>query len=320
MQYVNLGKTGLEVSRLCLGAMNFGWSADELTSFAILDIAYDAGINFVDTADIYSRWVNGNRGGESETVLGKWLKSKDRRRVIIATKVRGRMWRGADGEGLSRAHITRAVEDSLRRLGTEYIDLYQSHWPDDDTPLEETFAVFDELVRAGKVRAIGCSNHSADQLRQTLKVSEVHNLVRYDCLQPHYSLVHRKEFEAELADVCRAENIGVIPYSPLAAGFLTGKYSRDNISPDSTRSGSVNQKYANDERAFAALDVVREIANAHGVPVAQIALAWQLAQDVITSPIVGARTVEQLQQVIGAVDVTLSTDEIERLNAATAML
>ena len=194
MQYTILGNIDMQVSRLCLGTMNFGSTADEATSFAIMDAAYDAGITFFDSADIYSRWHQGNVGGESETMLGKWLKTKDRSNVIVATKVRGRMWDGPDGEGLSRAHITRAVEDSLRRLDTDYIDLYQSHWPDDDTPLEETLGVFDELVKAGKVRYIGCSNHTPAQLKQTLSVSAANDFVRYTCLQPHYSMLHRREF------------------------------------------------------------------------------------------------------------------------------
>jgi aryl-alcohol dehydrogenase-like predicted oxidoreductase len=320
MQYTTLGRTGLRVSRLCLGTMTFGWSADQHTSLAIMDAAYAAGLTFFDTADIYSRWVDGNQGGESETMIGQWLRTKPRREIIIATKARGKMWHGPNGEGLSRHHLIQAVEDSLRRLQTDTIDLYQTHWPDDETPLEETLTALDALVQSGKVRYIGCSNHPAWLLMKTLWVSDVNNLVRYDCLQPHYSLLHRSEFERELAAVCRDQQIAVIPYSPLAAGFLTGKYTRDNQTPDSTRSGGgLIQRLLADKQAFAALDIVREIAAGHGVPVAQIALAWQLAQDVITAPIVGARTVEQLEEVLGAVDVELSEDEIERLNNATSM-
>jgi aryl-alcohol dehydrogenase-like predicted oxidoreductase len=320
MQYTTLGRTGLRVSRLCLGTMTFGWSADQHTSLAIMDAAYAAGLTFFDTADIYSRWVDGNQGGESETMIGQWLRTKPRREIIIATKARGKMWHGPNGEGLSRHHLIQAVEDSLRRLQTDTIDLYQTHWPDDETPLEETLTALDALVQSGKVRYIGCSNHPAWLLMKTLWVSDVNNLVRYDCLQPHYSLLHRSEFERELAAVCRDQQIAVIPYSPLAAGFLTGKYTRENQTPDSTRSGGgLIQRLLADKQAFAALDIVREIAAGHGVPVAQIALAWQLAQDVITAPIVGARTVEQLEEVLGAVDVELSEDEIERLNNATSM-
>ena len=286
MEYKTLGRTGLKVSRLCLGTMTFGWSADEAVSHAIMDAAFAAGINFLDTADIYSRWVPGNPGGVSEEIIGRWLKTKPRHQVIIATKVRGRMWDGPTGEGLSRHHIMQAVEDSLRRLQTDYIDLYQTHWPDDDTPLEETLSALDALVRAGKVRYIGASNYPAWLLTKALWVSDVHRLARYDCLQPHYSMFNRAEFERELAALCRDQGIGVIPYSPLAAGFLTGKYTRENRQPDSTRTdGGLIQRLVSDDKAFVVLDEARRIADAHGVPMAHVALAWQLAQDVITSPL-----------------------------------
>lgn len=318
MQYTTLGQTDLNVSRLCLGTMTFGWSADKSTSFAIMDAALDTGINFFDTADIYSKWIEGNSGGESEAIIGEWLKGKPRDRVIIATKVRGEMWRGDDGEGLGRAHITRAIEDSLRRLQTDTIDLYQTHWPDDNVSLEETLTVLNELVKAGKVRYIGCSNHPPGLLQETLRVSQEHDIVRYESLQPHHSIFHRKEYEAELAAICAENNIGVIPYSPLAAGFATGKYTRKNKQPDSTRSGGgLIQSLINDEDAYAALDIMREIASGHGVPVAQIALAWQLTKPSVTSPIIGARTVQQLEQVAGATDVTLAAEEITQLDEAT---
>lgn len=318
MQYVNVGRTGLKVSRLCLGTMTFGWSADEDTSFAIMDAALEAGINFFDTADIYSRWVEGNSGGESEAIIGKWMQGKTRRELVIASKARGQMWAGANGEGLSRAHLMQAVEDSLRRLQTDYIDLYQVHWPDKETPLEETLATLDALVKSGKVRYIGASNYPAWLLMKTLWVSDVNKLVRFDCLQPHYSLLHRDEFEHELMAACEDQGVGVIPYSPLAAGFLTGKYSRESRTADTTRGGSgLIQQLTNDERAYAALDEARAISAAHDVPVAHIALAWMLANPVITSPIIGARTVEQLTEVVGAVEVTLSAEEVERLNAVS---
>jgi len=320
MHYTRLGRTGLSVSRLCLGTMTFGWSSDEATAFSILDQAVDAGINFIDTADIYSFWIDGNQGGESETIIGKWLAKQSRRDIIVATKVRGRMWQGPNGEGLSRHHIIQAVEDSLRRLQTDYIDLYQTHYPDDHTPLEETLAAYDHLVQSGKVRYIGASNHPAWLLMKTLWVSDVKNLVRYETLQPHYSIFHRAEFEQELAAACLDQNIAVIPYSPLAAGFVTGKYTRENRSPDTTRAGGgLVQSLINNDAAYDALDVMREIADGHGVPVAQIALAWQLAKPAVTSPIIGARTLEQLEAVIGAADVTLTQDEITRLDEATSM-
>ncbi|MGQ9888014.1 MAG: aldo/keto reductase [Aggregatilineales bacterium] len=315
MEYKTLGRTGLKVSRLCLGTMTFGWSADETVSRAIMDAAFAAGINFLDTADIYSRWVPGNPGGVSEEIIGRWLKTKPRHQVIIATKVRGRMWDGPTGEGLSRHHIMQAVEDSLRRLQTDYIDLYQTHSPDDDTPLEETLSALDALVRAGKVRYIGASNYPAWLLTKALWISDVRRLACYDCLQPHYSMFNRAEFERELAALCRDQGIGVIPYSPLAAGFLTGKYTRENRQPDSTRAESrLIKRLVSDDKAFVVLDEVKRIADAQGVPMAHVALAWQLAQDVITSPIIGARTVSQLQELVGAVDLKLSAEEIAALN------
>jgi len=320
MNFLHIGNTGLQVSRLCLGTMTFGWSADEKTSHDILNYASEQGINFIDTADIYSAWIDGNQGGESETIIGNWLKTQSRRDIIIATKVRGRMWQGANGEGLSRHHIIQAAEDSLKRLQTDYIDLYQSHYPDDNTPLEETLAAFDHLVQSGKVRYIGTSNHPAWLLMKSLWVSDAENLVRYETLQPHYSIFHRSEFEQELQALCLDQKIGVIPYSPLAAGFATGKYTRENSKPDSTRSSSgLIQRLINNEDAHKALDLMREIAAGYNVPIAQIALAWQLAQPAITSPIIGARKVEQLKDIAGAVDVKLTGNELAQLSQATSM-
>jgi aryl-alcohol dehydrogenase-like predicted oxidoreductase len=318
MQYRHMGRTGFQVSAICLGTMNFGWSADEATSFSIMDAAVAAGINFFDTADVYSHWVPGNKGGESETIIGKWLKQQDRRSLVIATKVRGRMWPGPNGEGLSRTHIVHAVDDSLRRLQTDYIDLYQAHWLDEETPLEETLEAFDQLVRSGKVLYTGLSNFPAWRLTKSLWISDVRKLTRFDCLQPHYSLLHRNEFEWELEEVCLDQGIGVIPYSPLAAGFLTGKYSRENHTPDTARaqSGLIRQ-LIDDDRAYDVLEKVRAIAAAHEVPVAQVALAWMLARPSITSPIIGARTIAQLEELVGATDLQLTEQEITRLTEAT---
>ncbi len=315
MLYTNLGRVALKVSRLCLGTMTFGWSADENTSIQIMDTAFENGINFFDTADIYSRWIEGNSGGESEVIIGNWLKDKPRRELVIATKGRGRMWAGASGEGLSRTHLIQAVEDSLRRLQTDYIDLYQLHWPDAETPLEETLSALEALVQSGKIRYIGASNYPAWLMMKSLWLSDVNKWMRFESLQPHYSLLHRNEFEHELMAVCADQNIAVIPYSPLAAGFLTGKYSRESRETDTTRGSSgLIQKLTHNERAYAVLDVVKEIAAAHDVPVAHIALAWMLANPVITAPIVGARTVHQLIEVIGAIDVNLSENDVNRLN------
>lgn len=318
MEYTTLGKTGLKVSRLCLGTMTFGWSADEETSFAIMDTAYEAGLTFFDTADIYSSWIDGNSGGESETLIGQWLQKKDRRSVIIATKARGKMWDGPNGEGLSRHHLIQAVEDSLSRLQTDYIDLYQTHWPDQETPLEETLSALDHLIQSGKVRYVGCSNYPAWLLTKSAWVADVNNITRYDCLQPHYSIFHRDEFERELADACLDMNIAVIPYSPLAAGFATGKYTRENRNPDTTRASSgLIKRLIDNDAAYDALDAMQAIATDRDVPVAQIALAWLLHKPAVTSPIIGARTVEQLTDVMGATDVSLSADEITRLDEAT---
>jgi aryl-alcohol dehydrogenase-like predicted oxidoreductase len=316
MQYARLGRTGLKVSRICLGTMNFGWSADEPTSFDIMDAAYDAGINFFDTADIYSSWAPNNPGGVSEQMIGRWMQARGRRRdIILATKVRGRMWPGANGEGLSRYHIMHAVEDSLRRLQTDTIDLYQTHWPDNETPLEETLSALDSLVRAGKVRYIGASNYPAWLLTKSLWVSDVNKLARFDSIQPHHSLLHRAEYEHELAAVCRDQEIGVIPYSPLAAGFLTGKYTRENKQPDTTRGdGGLIQQLVNDEDAYTVMDAVNQLARDHGVPQAHVALAWQLAQESMSSSIIGARSTAQLADLVGATELRLPADTIERLN------
>jgi aryl-alcohol dehydrogenase-like predicted oxidoreductase len=229
------------------------------------------------------------------------------------------MWDGPNGEGLNRHHIIHAVEDSLRRLNTDYIDLYQTHAVDPETPIEETLRALDDLVTSGKVRYIGASNYPAWRLTKSLWVSDVNNIVRFESLQPHYSLIHRAEFENELAELCKDQNIGVIPYSPLAAGFLTGKYSRENKNVDTTRRQSgIIQRLIDKDKAYDVLDAVQGIADANNAPMAHIALAWLLSKETIASPIIGARTVDQLQEIIGATDLTLSTDEIDTLDKATA--
>ena len=315
MKLIKLGRTDLIVSRLCLGTMTFGWPSDEQTSFEILDRAYEEGINFLDTADIYSSWVDGHKGGESETIIGRWLKNKPRENLIVATKVRGRMWEGADGEGLSSNHITSAIEDSLRRLQTDYIDLYQTHWPDEETPLLETSTALDSLVRSGKVRYLGCSNYPANLLREANNLCGENGLTRFDCLQPNYSLLKRAEFEAELETLCLSDEIGVIPYSPLAAGFLSGKYTRSKQEPDSTRQTSrLIQNLKENETAHLVLDSLREMAKKYSAPVSQIALAWLLARLHIHSPIIGARTISQLEENLGATDFFLSEQDIKTLN------
>lgn len=313
MIYRNLGNTGIDVSALCLGTMQFGWTADEATSFEILSAAYEAGINFIDTADVYSRWADGNPGGISEEIIGRWWKQAQipRENLIIATKVRGLIG-DPPTEGLSGERILKMVENSLKRLQVEYIDLYQTHWPDEKIEIEETLRALDELVQAGKVRAIGCSNHSGAQLLKALETSEKFGLARFETLQPHYNLVHREEFESELAAICRDKNIGVIPYSPLAAGFLTGKY-REDKKADSTRAEGVAKYFT--KKNWRLLDQMDEISAAHQATVAQVALAWQLADPTITSPIIGANSVSQLNDSLGAVKLTLSPEEVEILNS-----
>ncbi|MFL5804104.1 MAG: aldo/keto reductase [Roseiflexaceae bacterium] len=318
MHYRRLGRTGLKVSAICLGSMQFGWTADEAASFAVLDAFFDAGGNFIDTADVYSRWVEGNPGGVSEEILGRWMEQRgNRRQIVLATKARGRMWDGPNGEGLSRAHIMQAADDSLRRLRTDYIDLYQAHAYDAETPIEETLAAFDDLVRAGKVRYIGCSNYPAWRLALALGASERHGLARYDSLQPHYNLAHRGEFERELDALCRDQHLGVIPYSPLANGFLTGKYRRGEPVPASARATNVQKRYF-DDRGWAILDALQAVAEEQGTQVAQVALAWLLARPGVAAPIVGANTPAQLAATIGAVELALSAEQIERLDAASA--
>jgi aryl-alcohol dehydrogenase-like predicted oxidoreductase len=320
MEYRNLGKTGLKVSPLCMGTMQFGWSVDEAESQRILSGTLASGINFFDTADIYSRWVEGNPGGVAEEIIGRWMQQirVPRDRLVIATKVRGQMGDGPNDEGLSRVHIMQAVEASLRRLQTDYIDLYQTHWPDESTPIEETLRALDDLVRQGKVRYSGASNYKAWELMQALWTSDTHDLVRYDSLQPHYNLIHREEFERELRAVCKDYGLGVIPYSPLAGGFLTGKYRRDTPLPESRRAEG-RQKYMTEEN-FALLDKMDEIAAAHDATVSQVALAWMLADEVITSPIIGATSMEQLDENLGALDVKLTGEEKQILDKMTASL
>jgi len=312
MEYRKLGRTGLRVSALCLGTMTMGWTSSKEESFAVLDAFVEAGGSFIDTADVYSFWAEGNPGGVAETWIGEWLAQRDipRHQLVIATKVRGRMWDGPNGEGLGRSHIMKAVEDSLRRLNTDYIDLYQTHWPDEDTPLDETLRALDDLVRQGKARYLGASNHPAWLLAKTLWVSDKLGLARYDCLQPHYNMVHRAEFERELMALCQDQGLGVMPYSPLEGGFLTGKYRKGQSPPAKSRgaaSGNV-QRYMTD-RNFALIDRMEEIGEVHTATVAQVAIAWLLANPVITSPIIGANTAIQLTDTMGALRVKLSEDE-----------
>lgn len=317
MEYKKLGRTGLKVSALCMGTMQFGWSLGEEDSHRILSATVEAGINFLDTADIYSKWADGNPGGISETYIGNWMKQHKIRRdhIVIATKVRGDMGKGPNDEGLSRVHIMNAVEASLRRLQTDYIDLYQSHWTDDDTPIEETLRTFDDLVKQGKVRYVGASNIAAWELMQALWTSDKYNLARYDTLQPHYNLIRRDEFERELRDVCRTYELAVLPYSPLAGGFLTGKYRQGEPLPASKR--AEGRKKVMTAKNFTLLYEMERIALLHKASIAQIALAWILGDPIITSPIIAATSIEQLNENLGALDVHLTEDERNTLNKMT---
>jgi len=318
MEYRRLGRTGLKVSALCLGTMQFGWTADESASFEVLDAFAEHGGNFLDTADVYSRWAENNPGGVSEQIIGRWMQARgNRHMVVLATKARGRMWDGPNGEGLSRVHLIRACDESLRRLQTDYIDLYQTHSFDAETPIEETLDALDELVRAGKVRYIGCSNYPAWRLALALGVSERLRLARYDSLQPHYNLAHRAEFERELEDLCVDQRLGVIPYSPLAGGFLTGKYRRGAAVPDSARASGVQQRYFN-ERGWAIIDALESIAQQHNAQIAQIALAWLLARPGITAAIIGANSPDQLATSLGAIELKLAPEQIEQLDQVSA--
>lgn len=315
MDYRRLGRSGLKVAPICLGSMQFGWTADEAQSFRIMDAYADAGGNFIDTADVYSRWIPGNPGGVSEEIIGRWLSRRgDRHMFVVATKVQGRMWDGPNGAGLSRAHIMKAVDDSLRRLQTDYIDLYQTHWPDRETPQEETMRALDDLVRAGKVRYIGCSNEPAGRLTRAMWISEREGLSAFVSLQPPYSLVRRAGFERENQAACQELGVGVIPYSPLQAGFLTGKYRR-GATPDSVRAGDLKKFMT--ERNYDLIELLDRIGQARGATVTQVALAWTLAQPAITAPIIGANSPEQLGDTLGALDVALTPAELEQIDQAS---
>jgi aryl-alcohol dehydrogenase-like predicted oxidoreductase len=310
-----LGGSDLAVAPLCFGGNVFGWTADEKTSLALLDSFVDAGFNFVDTADSYSRWVAGHEGGESEAIIGKWLKSRGSRdKLVIATKVGMDM--GQAGKGLSAAHIRKSVEQSLKRLQTDHIDLYYSHKDDPETPLEETLQAHADLVSQGKIRAIGASNYSASRLREALDVSKRLNLPRYEVLQPEYNLYARAGFEAELEPLCREAGLGVAPYYALASGFLTGKYRSEEDFGKSPR-GARMAAYLN-ERGRSVLSALDEAAEEHHVTPAQVAIAWLIAQPGITAAIASATTLEQLQELMGAARLELDPDTLALLDAASA--
>jgi len=314
MQTRELGRSGLQVSPLCFGGNVFGWTVDERTSFSLLDAWLDAGFNFIDTADVYSRWHPGNQGGESDVIIGNWLKARGGRdKIVLATKLGIEMAPGK--KGLARKYMMQAVEDSLRRLQTDYIDLYQSHRDDPDTDIEETLSAYQDLVKQGKVREIGASNFSADRLAASLKISAEKGLPRYQSLQPQYSLVERGEFEGPLEDLCLKEKVGVIGYYSLASGFLTGKY-RSKADMEGRIRGSRVEKYMNDYGfgVVAALDNVAKRVNAKP---GQVAIAWLIARPSVTAPIASATNLDQLKELMGAAEVKLDAAAIAQIDAAS---
>jgi aryl-alcohol dehydrogenase-like predicted oxidoreductase len=307
----SLGRSGLRVSPICLGGNVFGWTVDEATSFRLLDAWVDAGMNFVDTADVYSKWVPGHAGGESEAIIGKWLRQSGRRdRIVLATKVGKPMGEGRSG--LSKAYIKRAVEASLQRLQTDVIDLYQSHDDDPATPLEETLGAFAELIEEGKVRAIGASNYGADRLAEALAVSQASGLPRYESLQPLYNLVERADYEEALEKVCVEHGLGVINFYALASGFLTGKYRSPADFGKSPRGGGA-KKYLN-AHGLAVLGALDAVAETIGATPGQVALAWEMARPSITAPIASATSVAQLDELVAAARLVLDAPSIAMID------
>jgi aryl-alcohol dehydrogenase-like predicted oxidoreductase len=320
MQIRRMGRTGLKVSEVCLGTMTFGHQCDEQTSFAILDKAADQGVSFLDTADVYPVPPTPETAGRSEDIIGKWLQGK-RDRFVLATKCRMRVGHGANDEGLSRRHIMKAVEDSLRRLRTDYIDLYQPHTPDADTPLEETLRALDDLVRHGKVCYLGCSNYPAWQVALALGITGRHDWNRFECVQPRYNLLYR-EIETELLPLCRDQGLGVIAYNPLAGGFLTGRYHQEaEAPPPGTRfslgkTGDLYRERYWQQAQFEAVAQLRRFLEPRGKSLIQVAVAWVLAQPGITAAIVGASRPEQLDVSLKGVNVQLDEEEKEACNLA----
>ena len=314
MEKRQLGQSSLHVTPITFGGNVFGWTADEKTSFALLDSFVASGFNFIDTADVYSRWHPGNQGGESEVIIGRWLKARGNRdKVIIASKLGIEMAPGK--KGLSRKYMMQAVEDSLQRLQTDYIDLYQSHRDDPETPIEETLSAYAELIEAGKIREIGASNFSADRLAESLKISSDKGLPRYQSLQPQYSLVERQEFEGALEDLCLREKIGTIGYYSLASGFLTGKY-RSAADMQGRARGPRVEKYLNDY-GFGVIAALDDVAKRYNAKPVQIALAWLIARPSVTAPIASATNVEQLAELLKAAEIQLDAAAIQQIDVAS---
>lgn len=315
MEQRSLGTSGLRIAPLALGGNVFGWTADEATSLSLIDAFVERGFSLIDTADVYSTWVEGHQGGESEAIIGSWLKRGGARdRIVIATKV-GMDMRKA-GKGLSKAHIIQSAENSLRRLGTDHVDLYQAHIDDISVPLEETLEAFASLVKAGKVRVVGASNYAAPRLAEALAVSAKSGLPRFDCVQPNFNLVNRSLFEGALQKLCIDEHLGVIPYYALAAGFLTGKYRSVADLPGSARAGTVAHYL--DPRGLDILDELDKIAARLNATPAQIAIAWVMAQPGVTAPIVSATSLKQLEDVMKGAAITLDRKALDRLDRVSA--
>jgi aryl-alcohol dehydrogenase-like predicted oxidoreductase len=315
MQTRALGTSNLQVVPLMLGGNVFGWTVDAPTSFSILDAFVDRGFNFIDTADVYSRWLPGNHGGESETILGQWFKKSGKRdKIVLATKVGMDM--GDGKQGLRKKYILEAVEASLKRLQTDHIELYQSHKDDEATPLQETLEAYQQLIQQGKVRIIGASNYKGDRLTQAIELARKHNLPVYQALQPEYNLYDRKAYEQDLAPVAKKLNLGVIPYFSLASGFLTGKYKTLADTKGKNR-GSRVEKYF-DERGEKILKALAEVAQHNNAKQASVALAWLLAQPTITAPIASATSTDQLESLFAAVDLKLDATALDKLNQASA--
>ncbi|MGK3116176.1 aldo/keto reductase [Candidatus Pantoea formicae] len=310
-----LGDSGIQVPLLTFGGNVFGWTVDEKTSFSLLDALVEKGLFFIDTADVYSRWAPGNEGGESETIIGKWLKKSGKRdSIVLATKVG--MELSPEKTGLKPVYIRQAVEDSLRRLQTDVIDLYQAHRDDEDTPLIETLKAFDSLIKEGKVRAIGASNYNAKRLQEALDISKKEGLARYETLQPEYNLYDRQEYENGLEQVAVKNGLGVINYYSLASGFLSGKYKKPSDASKSQRGQGIVEKYLND-RGKRIIEALEDVAASHDASATQVALAWQIARPSITAPIVSATSLEQIDELVKATELHLSKQEIEELATAS---
>jgi aryl-alcohol dehydrogenase-like predicted oxidoreductase len=315
MKTRQIGNSGIHIAPLALGGNVFGWTADEAASFIVLDAFVDAGFSLIDTANTYSKWLPGHQGGESETVIGKWLKQSGKRNhVIIATKVGMEM--GDGKKGLAKSYILEEVEASLKRLQTDHIDLYQSHTDDANTPLEETLEAYAQLIQQGKVRVIGASNYKADRLREAQKISEQKKIPRYECLQPHYNLYEREDYEKNLEPLAREKNIAVIPYFSLASGFLTGKYRTEADFSKSARGGGM-KKYFND-RGFRILAALDETAKEYETSPTAVAIAWLIARPGITAPIASATRLEQVADLIKGAALHLGPVSIEKLDKASA--